>query len=82
MLSVPHDIISAQQKSVALVFLSGIFVFLGMMITFYHGNSVVCREVSRQNRRSLWPLIAVLINLTACIVFIYFVFREDELYLW
>jgi hypothetical protein len=53
-----------------------------MMITFYHGNSVVCREVSRQNRRSLWPLIAVLINLTACIVFIYFVFREDELYLW
>ena len=60
----------------------GIFVFVGMMITFYHGNSVVCREVSRQTRRSIWPLVAVLINLTACIVFIYFVFSEEELYFW
>jgi hypothetical protein len=61
---------------------TGIFVFLGMMVTFYHGNSVVCREVSRQSRRSFWPLVAVLVNLTASIIFIYFVFSDDELYLW
>ena len=60
---------------------SGIFVFIALMITFYHANSVITREVSRHARRNVWPLIAVLVNLLACIVFIHFVFEDAKLYL-
>jgi len=60
---------------------TGIFVFIALMITFYHANSVITREVSRHARRNIWPLIAVLVNLLACIVFIHFVFEDAKLYL-
>lgn len=60
---------------------TGIFVCLALIGTFFHANSVVCREVSRNGRRAIWPLVIVMVNLTACIVFIYFVFQDDKLYL-
>lgn len=63
-------------------FFSGIFVFLALLGTFYHANSVVCREVSRNGRRASWPLIIVMVNLVACIGLIYFVFEDEKLYLW
>ena len=62
--------------------LPGIFVFLALLGTFYHANSVVCREVSRNGRRASWPLIIVMVNLVACIGLIYFVFEDEKLYLW
>ena len=61
---------------------TGIFVFLALLGTFYHANSVVCREVSRNGRRAFWPLIIVMVNLLACIGLIYFVFEDEKLYLW
>ena len=55
---------------------------MALIATFYHANSVVCREVSRNGRRALWPLLIVMVNLTACIGLIYFVFEDEKLYLW
>ena len=63
-------------------FLTGIFVFLALWGTFYHANSTVCREVSRNGRKAVWPLIIVMFNMLACIVLIYFVFEDEKLYLW
>ena len=63
-------------------FFSGIFVFVALVCTFYHANSVVTREVSRNGRRASWPLLIVMINLTACIGLIYFVFEDQKLYEW
>merc|ERR1712045_142853 len=60
---------------------TGIFVFVALVCTFYHANSVVTREVSRNGRRASWPLLIVMINLTACIGLIYFVFEDEKLYL-
>jgi len=60
---------------------TGIFVCVALIATFYHANSVVCREVSRNGRRALWPLLIVMVNLTACIGLIYFVFEDEKLYL-
>ena len=60
---------------------SGIFVFIALIVTFFHANSVITREVSRHARRNVWPLVAVLVNLMACIVFIHFVFEDAKLYL-
>jgi len=60
---------------------TGIFVCMALIATFYHANSVVCREVSRNGRRALWPLLIVMVNLTACIGLIYFVFEDEKLYL-
>ena len=65
-----------------LIFFSGIFVFVALVCTFYHANSVVTREVSRNGRRASWPLLIVMINLTACIGLIYFVFEDQKLYEW
>jgi len=59
---------------------TGIFVFVALVCTFYHANSVVTREVSRNGRRASWPLLIVMINLTACIGLIYFVFEDQKLY--
>ena len=64
------------------LFFSGIFVFVALVCTFYHANSVVTREVSRNGRRASWPLLIVMINLTACIGLIYFVFEDQKLYEW
>ena len=55
---------------------------MALVCTFYHANSVVTREVSRNGRRASWPLLIVMINLTACIGLIYFVFEDQKLYEW
>ena len=55
-------------------------MFLALIGTFYHANSVVTREVSRNGRRASWPLLIVMVNLTACIGLIYFVFEDQKLY--
>ena len=60
---------------------TGIFVFIALIVTFFHANSVITREISRHARRNIWPLIAVLVNLLACIIFIHFVFEDAKLYL-
>ena len=52
------------------------------MGTFYHANSTVCSEVAKNGRRSLSGLVVVFVNLTACIVFIFFVFDDEKLYMW
>ena len=59
---------------------TGIFVFMALFVTFYHANSVLKREISRQSRRSVWPILAVLVNLSACMIFIHFVFNDARLY--
>jgi hypothetical protein len=58
----------------------GIFVFGCLVTTSFHANSVVKQQVSRQDRRNVWALLAVMVNLIACIVFIYFVFQDEKLY--
>ncbi len=60
----------------------GIFVCTALIGTFYHANSVVSREASRNGRRSVWPLLIVMFNLAAVIGLIYFVFEDEKLYLW
>merc|ERR550519_44411 len=60
---------------------TGIIVCLGLILTFLHANSVVKQQVSRQGRRNLGALLAISINLIACILFIYYVFQDDKLYL-
>ena len=73
---------------------TGILVCCGLVLTFLHANSVlkqqvgeVCREemvtllwqVARQARRNLGALLAISINLVACVLFIYFVFLDNNL---
>merc|ERR1719319_644609 len=60
---------------------TGIIVCLGLILTFLHANSVVKQQVSRQARRNLWAVAAITVNLIACILFIYYVFQDDKLYL-
>jgi uncharacterized membrane protein YecN with MAPEG domain len=60
---------------------TGIIVCLGLILTFLHANSVVKQQVSRQARRNLGAVAAITINLIACILFIYYVFQDDKLYL-
>lgn len=58
----------------------GILVMFGLIITFIHANSVIKREVGKQAKRNTSSLLAVIINLLTCIVFIYYVFDSDKLY--
>jgi len=58
---------------------TGIIVCCGLVLTFLHANSVLKQQVARQSRRNLGALIAISVNLVACILFIYFVFLDDNL---
>jgi len=59
---------------------TGILVFVALFITFYHANSVVKSEVSRKSRGNNCALVAVLVNLIACMLFIFFVFSDPRLF--
>lgn len=59
---------------------TGIFVFFALLVTFHHANSVVKSEVSRRARQNNWALLAVLVNLVACMIFIHFVFADSKLF--
>jgi len=58
---------------------TGIIVCCGLVLTFLHANSVLKQQVARQARRNLGALIAISVNLIACILFIYFVFLDENL---
>jgi hypothetical protein len=60
---------------------SGILIFIGLFITFSHANAVVKREIAKQSRRSLPSLLLIVCNLLACIMFIYYLFQDQKLYL-
>lgn len=59
----------------------GILIFIGLFITFSHANAVVKREIAKQSRRSLPSLLLIVCNLLACIMFIYYLFQDQKLYL-
>lgn len=59
----------------------GILIFIGLFITFSHANAVVKREIAKQSRRSLTSLLLIVCNLLACILFIYYLFQNEKLYL-
>ncbi|CAL8129584.1 unnamed protein product [Orchesella dallaii] len=68
-------------------FLKGVFdhgtsilAFLALVVTFSHANSMVKKEVSKQRKRNLLYLSMIVINLAACVGFIYYIFNEMELY--
>ncbi|ODN03144.1 RING finger and transmembrane domain-containing protein 2 [Orchesella cincta] len=68
-------------------FLKGVFdhgtsilAFLALVVTFSHANSMVKKEVSKQRKRNLLYLSMIVINLAACVAFIYYIFNEMELY--
>ena len=63
------------------VYVSGILIFIGLFITFSHANAVVKREIAKQSRRSLASLLLIVCNLLACILFIYYLFQNEKLYL-
>ena len=63
------------------VCVSGILIFIGLFITFSHANTVVKREIAKQSRRSLTSLLLIVCNLLACILFIYYLFQNEKLYL-
>merc|ERR1719322_1411215 len=58
---------------------TGIIVCCGLVLTFLHANSVLKQQVARQNRTNCGALLAISINLIACILFIYFVFLDENL---
>lgn len=58
---------------------TGIIVCCGLVLTFLHANSVLKQQVARQARRNLGALLAISVNLVACILFIYFVFLDETL---
>lgn len=58
---------------------TGIIVCLGLVLTFLHANSVLKQQVARQARTNCGALLAISINLIACILFIYFVFLDNNL---
>jgi len=60
---------------------SGILIFIGLFITFSHANAVVKREIAKQSRRSMTSLLLIVCNLLACILFIYYLFQNEKLYL-
>jgi hypothetical protein len=62
-------------------FIAGILIFIGLFITFGHANTVVKREIAKQSRRSLTSLFLIVCNLLGCILFIYFMFQDQKLYL-
>jgi len=58
---------------------TGIIVCCGLVLTFLHANSVLKQQVARQARTNCGALLAISINLIACILFIYFVFLDINL---
>jgi hypothetical protein len=62
-------------------FIAGILIFIGLFITFSHANAVVKREIAKQSRRSLTSLLLIVCNLLGCILFIYYMFQDQKLYL-
>lgn len=60
----------------------GIVTFICLLTTFAHANSVVKQQVAQQDRKNKLALLAVLVNLVACIGFIYYMFQEEKLYNW
>ncbi|XP_023723519.1 RING finger and transmembrane domain-containing protein 2 [Cryptotermes secundus] len=60
---------------------SGILLFIGLFITFAHTNAVVKREIAKQSRRRLSSLLLIVCNLLGCILFIYYMFQDQKLYL-
>jgi len=58
---------------------TGIIVCCGLVLTFLHANSVLKQQVARQARTNCGALLAISINLIACILFIYFVFLDNNL---
>jgi hypothetical protein len=61
---------------------TGIVTFGGLLLTFYNANSVVRQQVARQARKNNLALLAVLVNLAACIGFICYVFSDEKIYNW
>ncbi|KAJ9600019.1 hypothetical protein L9F63_009683 [Diploptera punctata] len=59
----------------------GILIFIGLFVTFSHANAVVKREIAKQSRRSLMSLFLIVCNLMGCILFIYYIFQDQKLYL-
>ncbi|PNF24345.1 hypothetical protein B7P43_G11915 [Cryptotermes secundus] len=60
---------------------SGILIFIGLFIIFSHANAVVKREIAKQSRRRLSSLLLIVCNLLGCILFIYYMFQDQKLYL-
>lgn len=60
---------------------AGILIFVALFVTFSHANSVVKREIAKQGRRSLVSLFVIVCNLCFCILFIYYIFQDQKLYL-
>lgn len=60
---------------------AGILIFIGLFVTFSHANSVVKREIAKQSRRSFASLLIIVCNLVGCILFIYYIFQDQKLYL-
>ncbi|XP_059090529.1 RING finger and transmembrane domain-containing protein 2-like [Tigriopus californicus] len=59
---------------------AGIVTFICLLTTFTHANSVVKQQVAQQGRKNKLALLAVLVNLVACIGFIYYMFQDEKLY--
>jgi len=57
----------------------GIVVFIGLVLTFMHSNSVVKHQIGRQSRRSVGPLMAVSLNICFSSVFLYYMFFNNQL---
>lgn len=57
-----------------------LLVMGALVATFIHSNNTVQREVSKQGKRELRNLLAISLNILACIWFVYFMCSEKELY--
>ena len=54
-------------------------MFVCLLIASVHSNSVIKQQVARQDRKNYYALFAIFVNLLACIVFIYYVFQDDNI---
>jgi hypothetical protein len=72
---------SSIKNAKGVCFIAGILIFIGLFITFSHANAVVKREIAKQSRRSLTSLLLIVCNLLGCILFIYYLFQDQKLYL-
>ncbi|KFM79573.1 RING finger and transmembrane domain-containing protein 2, partial [Stegodyphus mimosarum] len=57
----------------------GILVNIGLFITFFHANTVVKREVSKQGKRRLKSLLLIFVNLVMSILVIYTILADHNL---
>ncbi|XP_013783395.1 RING finger and transmembrane domain-containing protein 2-like isoform X2 [Limulus polyphemus] len=57
----------------------GILVVIGLFVTFCYANAVVKREVGKQNKRQLFNLLIVVLNIVTCTAFVYLVFDDSHL---